>query len=119
MQFSGGSSRILAFMIRIRTLIERGCSHPVLGPVLLVILVLMLAMVFLHFAEDSHEASFGTACLALAAFLGSMLLTPILRTYRAAVASVQPNRGPPAVFFSQRPQFVSAHDPPIVTPLRR
>ena len=52
----------LPTMIRLRSLLERGLRHPVLGPVLLLALVIILAMVFLHFAEDSHEASFGTAC---------------------------------------------------------
>jgi hypothetical protein len=107
-------------MIRLRSLLERGLTHPVLGPILLIVLVIVLAMVFLHFVEDSHEAtSFGSACLALAAVLGSILLTPIVRTYRGAVTSVQTNRGPPTVAFALRPRFFSAHDPPLVLPLRR
>jgi hypothetical protein len=106
-------------MIRLRWLLERGLRHPVLGPVLLVAMVIILAMVFLHFAEDSHEASFGTACLALAVFLGSILLRPIVRTYRSASTSVRSNRGPPTATFSRRPRFVAAHDPPLIAPLRR
>jgi hypothetical protein len=107
-------------MIRLRSLLERGLTHPVLGPVLLVALVIVLAMVFLHFVEDSHEAtSFGSACLALAAFLGSMLLTPIVRTFRVASTSVRSDRGPPALKLSRRPASVSAHDPPLILPLRR
>jgi hypothetical protein len=86
---------------------------------LLVALVIVLAMVFLHFVEDSHEANFGTACLALAVFLGSILVRPIVRTYRSASISVQSNRGPPTVTLSQRPRFVAAHDPPLILPLRR
>ena len=106
-------------MIRLRSLLERGLTHPVLGPILLVALVLMLAMVFLHFAEDSHEANFGTACLAVAVFLGTILLVPMVRTYLESATSVQPDRGPPGVAFLRRPQFVSAHDPPVAIPLRR
>ena len=110
----------LPTMIRLRSLLERGLKHPVLGPVLLVALVIVLAMVFLHFVEDSHEAtSFGTACLALAAVLGSILLTPIVRTYRGAATSVQSNRGPPTVAFALRPRSFSTHDPPLILPLRR
>src|SRR6188474_3076144 len=104
-------------MIRLRSLLERGLKHPVLGPVLLVALVIVLAMVFLHFVEDSHEASsFGTACLALAAVLGSILLTPIIRTYRAVSTSVRSNRGPPVAFGSRQPRLVSTHDPPLTLP---
>ena len=107
-------------MIRLRSLLERGLTHPVLGPVLLIVLVIVLAMVFFHFVEDSHEAtSFGSACLALAAFLGSILLTPIVRTCREASTSVRSNRGPPTVSFSRRPRLLSAHDPPLILPLRR
>lgn len=107
-------------MIRLRSLLERGLTHPVLGPVILVALVIVLAMVFLHFVEDSHEAtSFGSACLALAAVLGTILLVPIVRTYRGAASSVRSNRGPPAVSLSGRPLLVSTHDPPLILPLRR
>ena len=107
-------------MIRLRTLLERGLTHPVLGPVLLIVLVIVLVMVFFHFVEDSHEAtSFGSACLALAAFLGSLLLTPIVRVYREASASVRSSRGPPTVSFTRRPRLFSAHDPPLTLPLRR
>ena len=107
-------------MIRLRSLLERGLSHPVLGPLLLVALVIVLAMVFLHFVEDSHEAtSFGSACLAIAAFLGSVLLMPVLRMYRGASTSHRSDRGPPTVPFLGRPRLFSAHDPPISLPLRR
>jgi hypothetical protein len=116
---SAGRSVSVPPVIRLRSLLERGLTHPVLGPVILVALVIVLAMVFLHFAEDSHEASFGTACLALAAFLGSILLTPIVQSYRGASTSVRSNRGPPAVFSSRRPRLVAAHDPPLTLPLRR
>ncbi len=107
-------------MIRLRSLLERGLTHPLLGPILLIVLVIVLTMVFFHFVEDSHEAtSFGSACLALAAFLGSILLMPIVRTYRETSTTAQSNRGPPTVSFSRRPRFVSAHDPPLLLPLRR
>ena len=65
-------------MIRLRCLFERGCAHPVLGPILLLVLVLMLALLFLHFAEDGHGAeSFGALCVALAAILGSLVACAI------------------------------------------
>lgn len=107
-------------MIRLRSLLERGLTHPVLGPILLLGLVIVLAMVFLHFVGDHHEASaFGSACLALAAFFGSIVLSPIVRMRREAPASTYPERGPPSVIRSRRPRFVSTHDPPLVFPLRR
>ena len=107
-------------VIRLRSLLERGLKHPVIGPVLLIALVIVLAMVFLHFVEDSHAAtSFGSACLALAAFLGSMLLTPIVRMRRGASISPRSDRGPPTVSFLRRPRLFSAHDPPLILPLRR
>ena len=107
-------------MIRLRSSIERGLGHPVLGPVLLILLVLMLAMIFLHFAEDSHAVSgFGAACLALAVFFGSFILAPLVGSRGGVIVSPRSGRGPPALTGWRRQGVVSAHDPPLSIPLRR
>ena len=51
-------------------MLERGRAHPILGPVLLVLVVLLLAMVFVHAAHDGMDAAaeVGAICVALASF---------------------------------------------------
>ena len=69
---------------------------------------------------SESNSTFVTDHLALAAFLGSMLLIPILRTYRGAAPSyLRWDRGPPTVPILRRPRLFSAHDPPLTLPLRR
>lgn len=116
------SARIRDFVIRLRSLLERGCTHPVLGPILLVLLVLMLAMLFLHFAEDGHGVeSFGALCVALAVFLGSLALEPLGRLGHRPVSSSRTDRGPPAPHCVRRPRLLAGPDPPLALslPLRR
>ena len=107
-------------MIRLRCLIERGCAHPVLGPILLLVLLLMLAFLFLHFAEDGHGAeSFGGLCVALAAIIGSLVVVPSARPSGKPASSGRTDRGPPTLIFASRLQTASGPDPPLSLPLRR
>jgi peptidoglycan/LPS O-acetylase OafA/YrhL len=111
-----------ALVIRLRSLIERGCTHPVLGPILLVVLVLMLAMLFLHLADDGHGAAsdFGAVCVALAAFLGSLVLKPFVGDRRESTISTRVDRGPPSLGVARiRPRFALVSTSSLSLPLRR
>jgi hypothetical protein len=78
-------------------MLERGRAHPILGPVLLVLLVLLLAMVFVHAAHDGMDAApeVGAICVALASFFGVAILDGLLRRPRDARTSTPAGRGPP------------------------
>lgn len=62
-------------MIRLRHGLERGRAHPILGPLLVIVIVLLLAMVFLHVAHEGMDAAtaLGEICLGLASALGLVL----------------------------------------------
>ncbi len=78
-------------MIRLRSILERGCSHPLVGPIVILLLVLLLSMAFLHAAQDGLHAAMeaGAICFSFAAFLGLVLLNPS-------------RLGPPAVWLAPR-----------------
>jgi hypothetical protein len=78
-------------------MLERGSAHPILGPVLLILLVLLLAMVFLHVAHEGIDvaAGMGAICVGIAAALG-LLVTNRLRFSLSAELDSRPGaRGPP------------------------
>lgn len=79
-------------------MLERGRAHPVLGPILLVVLVLMLAMLFLHAAQDGNDAAteVGVFCLFLATSLGLVLLQRLRSHISESLTSVRGDRGPPS-----------------------
>ena len=52
-------------MIRLRELIDRGRRHPILGPVLIVVLALVIALMMLHERDESNGADFGVLCLGI------------------------------------------------------
>lgn len=107
-------------MIRLRRTLERGRKHPVLGPILLIVLVLLLAMVFLHAAQEGHEAAteIGAFYLAILTILGPILLERMRRTPPAAVVQVRGDRSPPR---HHLPCQLTRPAPPgtLVAPLRR
>lgn len=85
-------------MIRLRRTLERGRAHPVLGPILLIVLVLLLTIVFLHVAQDGNAATeIGAMCVALATVLGLPLLEKLRRRFSEPLVSVRGDRGPPSV----------------------
>lgn len=108
-------------MIRLRYLLERGCAHPVFGPILLAVLVLMLAMLFFHVAEDGHGTAtdFGAVCIALAAFLGSLVLEGLAGNRRGSHFATGTGRGPPRLSDVRLPRFVTVSRRPQSLPLRR
>ena len=84
-------------MIQLRRTLERGRAHPILGPILLVLLVLLLAMTFLHAAHDNEHIALdaGAICLGIATFLGLLVLQRPRSHAPTAVIAVRGDRGPP------------------------
>lgn len=76
-------------------MLERGSAHPVFGPILLVVVVLLLAMVFLHVAGEGWDAAIGTICMGIATVLGLVLLERSREHLLEPVISVRGDRGPP------------------------
>ncbi len=85
-------------MIRLRRILERGCTHPILGPLVIVFLVLVLSMVFLHAAEEGLHAAMGAGavCFSFVVFLGLVLLDPARLRPLVVSLAFERERGPPA-----------------------
>lgn len=84
-------------------MLERGCAHPVLGPLLLVVVALLLAIVFWHLAGEGWEAavSVGAICFAIATLVGPIVLEQIRERVSGAPVLALRERGPPR---SRRPR---------------
>jgi len=84
-------------VIGLRRKLERGLAHPVLGPIVLIVLILVLAMVYLHPAHDGHESAteVGLLCMAIVMFLGPALIELLRRRAPAPVVMLRGDRGPP------------------------
>ena len=104
-------------MIRLRCMLERGRAHPVLGPILLIVLVLLLAIVFLHIAQDATEV--GAMCLALATVVGLLVLARLHRRMSEPLVAVRGDRGPPRVSDARTPQPAVVAVSSRTLPLRR
>lgn len=85
-------------VIRLRALIRRGLRHPVLGPVLLVALCVLFALVALNATRDQHDAAvdLGALFLGLTTFLGLVLIVRLRRLAPPPVVPVRGERAPPA-----------------------
>jgi hypothetical protein len=105
-------------VIRLRLLLERGRAHPLLGPILLILVVAMLALVLLHAAQDDHGAAteVGALCLAISTFLGLLLLERLRRQATEPIVPVRGDRGPPS---AGAPRPRSAAMAVVTLPLRR
>lgn len=79
-------------MIWLRDQIERGRCHPVLGPVLLVLLAILLAFVAIHGVADQSQHD-GYVCVGLMLLLVVVLLIP--RPRLIVVHRLFASRGPP------------------------
>ncbi|GIU94218.1 MAG: hypothetical protein KatS3mg012_0675 [Gaiellaceae bacterium] len=107
-------------VIRLRCMLERGRAHPVLGPILLIVLVLLLAIVFLHVAQEGNAATeVGAMCLALATVLALPLLERLHRRTSEPLVAVRGDRGPPQVSDVPIPRPVVVAVPARTLPLRR
>ena len=78
-------------------MLERGRAHPVLGPALLILLVLLLAMVFLHVAHEGIDAAagMGAMCVGIAAALGLLGTSRLRPSPSAELFSKPGDRAPP------------------------
>jgi hypothetical protein len=108
-------------VIRLRSSFERARAHPVLGPLLLIALVFLLAMVFLHVVEEGFEAAteLGAMCIAVATVLGLYLASHRFRLRVPEQLGSPDSRGPP---FSTRLSLrLPERSPPLAAsiPLRR
>lgn len=76
---------------------ERGRAHPILGPVLLVLLIVLLAMVFLHVAHEGIDvaAGMGAICVGVAAALGLLVTNRLRPILSAQLALRSRDRAPP------------------------
>ena len=84
-------------MIRLRDILEGGRAHPILGPILLVVLVFLLAMVFLHVAAEGMDAAteVGAICVGIATALGLLVTNRPRRGRVHELITVPGDRGPP------------------------
>ena len=91
-------------LIRLRRTLERGRRHPILGPIVLILLVLLLAMVFMHAAHDEHGSAVeaGFFCLAIVTMLGPVVVGVAVRMGRSAEIPANRYRGPPTRYESHQ-----------------
>jgi hypothetical protein len=108
-------------VIRVRRILERGSAHPVFGPILLVVMVLLLAMVFLHVAGEGWDAAteIGAICLGIATVLGLVLLERMRDHFLEPVISVRGDRGPPRPSLTRLLRPIVNATGPGSLPLRR
>ena len=108
-------------MIRLRRTLERGRAHPVFGPIVLLVLVLLLVLVSLHAALDGQAAAtdVGALCLAVLTILGPLLIERIRRTRPSSVVAVRGDRGPPISIDLSSVLQPALGAPSFATPLRR
>lgn len=104
-------------MIRLREGIQNAVSHPLLGPLVLVLLALLLAFVALHAVEDGLAGALFACAFAAVAVL-RIVARPVRTVAPAALVAATAGRAPP------RRRFGHAihHSPPaalLSTPLRR
>ena len=74
-------------MIRLRQSIEAGLRHPLLGPVLLLLLALLLVFVIFHTVEHGVEGLLFSCAILVAVAL--RLVVVLGRTWRAAADRLQ------------------------------
>lgn len=108
-------------MIQLRQTLDRGRRHPILGPLLVLLLVLLLAMTFLHGAHDSHElaSDFGGFCLGMAFVLAMLVVERIARSNPTFTVAVPDDRGPPHPRRARAALIRAASGAPLAVPLRR
>lgn len=104
-------------VIRLRESIQAGLRHPILGPLVLLLLGLLLAFVILHAVEDGIAGEL-FACVFAAVVVIRLLARPPRVLARVSLAFTATDRAPPWRFFGS----VVAYSPSaalLSTPLRR
>jgi hypothetical protein len=91
-------------MIRLRQTIERGARHRWLGPLFVILLCLMLALLFLHAMHDAHHATeVGEFCLGLTVMFSLLIVIRLRWRALVPVAHLRSGRAPPSVRFLSVP----------------
>ena len=108
-------------MIRLRLIFERGRAHPILGPIVIIVLVLLLTMVFLHVLHEGMEAvtEMGTVCIALASALGWLMMSRLSGRPPLIVIRERVGRSPPQNRLVDCGGSIAFAATPSSTPLRR
>ena len=102
-------------------MLERGRSHPVLGPMVLVLLVLVLALVCLHAGHDGWDgaAEVGVACIVIVTALATVVSERLGLRMLRHTAGRWMRRGPPPTPSTRPVQAFRILRPELVLPLRR
>lgn len=102
-------------------MIERGCAHPVLGPLVLIVLALLLAAVFLHVAVEGAEAAMelGEMCVAIATSLGLLLMSRLRLSVVPELLLKVDERAPPSTSSPTARGPTARLAAPLTIPLRR
>lgn len=108
-------------VIELRRRIELAVAHPVWGPVVIVLIAIVLALVFIHVAQDDSgvAADIGAICFGIVTALGAVLRKRLRLEMPVLVTMMPKERAPPPVVAgaSLRPCYERAAD--FVLPLRR
>lgn len=87
-------------MIRLRALIDRGRRHPLLGPLLIVVLVLVFALMLLHEGQESTAADLGPLCIGITLLLLRALVPRPATPETARTPDAVAARAPPRTMLS-------------------
>lgn len=90
-------------MIRLRQQIERGLRHPVVGPLLLLLLAVLVVFTALHETSEGIAGHVELICVALAMVLIAAL--PLAKALRLTIQprGANPSRAPPQATLRVRP----------------
>lgn len=108
-------------MVRLRRMLERGRRHPVLGPILVVLLVLLLAMTWLHAAHEGWDGAIdlGVVCVVLASIVVGLVLGRLVTFVPGLAAHTRADRGPPYGIYVRVARSPRLARLQLVLPLRR
>lgn len=102
-------------MIRLRQLLDRGRRHPLLGPLVVLLLVLLTALTAMHEGHESTASDIGVLCVGIAVLLVATVVLASAAPLMTVAGAAQPARAPPASLVDT---FSIGHDPPDFLPLR-
>ena len=110
-----GRSVTLARVIRMHQSLERGRRHPILGPLLLLLLVGLLALTVLHETSESSSSGIGELCIGIVLVLLTAVLGAPARRAPSVLVVVAAIRGPPRIF---KTRLIHTPARPDILPLR-
>lgn len=82
-------------MIRLRRDLERGARHPILGPLLILLLVLMLAFTVAHEGNEAAGAKLAELCVGIALILLAFFALSQPSARAGVAVSILSTRAPP------------------------